>query len=345
MAQELGFTVFAPPGEVEEAERAITSLRPLDMEHEYEVLADFYAGREARDRARLILELSPRWQPDLVVCDEVDFGSMVAAERLGLPHATVLVAASGSFVRPDVVLEPLNSLRAVHGLPPDPEMKMLSRYLVVSPFPPSFRDPAAPPAPNLRTIRPTPITRGNGRSAAPWVPPHSGRPVIYFTLGTVFNTESGDLFQRVLSGLRELPIELVVTVGRDVDPEIFGPQPGNVRIERYVPQAALLPHCDLVINHGGSGSVIGALAHGLPLVVIPMGADQSLNAARCEQLGVGMRLDAMQATPASIRRAVADVLADPGFRVGAERMREEIAALPGPETIVPLLERLAGGTL
>ena len=137
-----------------------------------------------------------------------------------------------------------------------------------------------------------PATDG-AEALLPWLPPSSGRPTVYFTLGTVFNTESGDLFTRVLSGLRELPIEVVVTVGRDVDPAGFGPQPGHIHIERYIPQAALLPHCDLVINHGGSGSVIGALAHGLPLVVIPMGADQSLNATRCAQLGVGVALDAV----------------------------------------------------
>lgn len=73
------------------------------------------------------------WQPDLIVCDEIDFGSMVAAERLGLPYATVLVTAAGSFVRHELVAEPLNALRLEHGLPPDPELAMLSRYLILSP--------------------------------------------------------------------------------------------------------------------------------------------------------------------------------------------------------------------
>jgi MGT family glycosyltransferase len=160
------------------------------------------------------------------------------------------------------------------------------------------------------------------------------------SLGTVFNLESGDLFSRVLSGLRELPVNVVVTVGRQIDPESFGPQPDNVRIERYIPQATLLPHCDLVVNHGGSGSVIGALAHGLPLVVIPMGGDQSLNATRCEELAVAIALDAVQATPRSVREAVATILDNASYRLAAERIRDEIAALPGADEAVPLLERL-----
>ena len=312
------------------------------MEHEYQVLRDFYAGRSARARVSRILELSARWQPHLIVCDEVDFGSMIAAERLGLPHATVLVNASGSFVRPDVVAEPLDALRAEHGLSPDPGLAMPSRHLVLSPFPPSFRDPSCPLPGNALSIRIDATDPVDTAAALPWLSQLSDEPTLYFTLGTVFNMESGDLFSRVLAGLSELPINVIVTVGRELDPDALGPQPDNVHIERYIPQSTLLPHCDLAVNHGGSGSVIGALAHGLPMVVIPMGADQSLNAGRCEHLGVGIVLDAVRATPRSVREAVATILNGTSYRLAAERIRDEIAALPEAGAAVPLLERLIG---
>jgi len=335
-----GFTLLGKSGDTKNAPPTITPLLELDMEREYRVLRDHYAGRWARYQATRVLELSAEWQPDLIVCDEVDFGSMIEAEQLGLPHATVLVIASGSFVRPDVVSEPLDALRAEHALPPDPGLEMPSRHLVLSPFPPSFRDPAYPLPPNTLSIRPEAADPADANAAPTWLSHLSDKPTVYFTLGTVFNLESGDLFTRVLSGLRELPINIIVTVGRQIDPESLGPQPDNVRIERYIPQSTLLPHCDLVVNHGGSGSVIGALAHGLPLVVIPMGGDQSLNAARCEQLGAGIALDAVQATPKSVGDAVAGVLLAPSYRTAAERIRDEIAGLPGPDAAVPLLERL-----
>ena len=137
-----------------------------------------------------------------------------------------------------------------------------------------------------------------------------GAPSIYFTLGTVFNLESGDLFARVLAGLRELPVNLLVTVGREIDPATLGLQPAHVRIERFVSQAEILPHVDLVVSHGGSGSVLGALAHGRPMVVLPMGADQPLNAGRITALGVGRSLDAIEATPDDVREAASSVLAD-----------------------------------
>jgi UDP:flavonoid glycosyltransferase YjiC (YdhE family) len=102
-----------------------------------------------------------------------------------------------------------------------------------------------------------------------------------------------------------------------------------------------LPHCALVVSHGGPGSVIGALAHGLPMVLIPLGADQPYNAARCAELRVARVLDAVEATPETVREAVATVLADSTYRRNAERLRDEIAALPGPAHAVVLLERLA----
>jgi MGT family glycosyltransferase len=216
---------------------------------------------------------------------------------------------------------------------------MLSRYLVLSPAPPSYRDPAFPLPATAHPLRPLVPVAADG-AAPPWITdPH--RALVYFTLGTVFNLESGDLFTRVLTGLRDLPVNVVVTVGHHIDPAEFGPQPANVHIERYIPQAQVLPRCAAVVSHGGSGSVIGALAHGLPSVLIPMGADQPHNAARCAELGVAQVLDAVTATPETVREAVSAVLADPAYRRAAERMRDEIAALPGPGHALTLLERLA----
>jgi MGT family glycosyltransferase len=236
--------------------------------------------------------------------------------------------------------EALNELRAGQGLPPDPELEMLRRYLVLSPFPPSFRDPAYPLPATGHSFRP-PLSPATGDLAPAWLSSLPDRPTVYFTLGTVFNMESGDLFTRVLTGLRDLPINVVVTVGPYLDPLELGPQPANVYIERYIKQALILPHCSLVVSHGGSGSVAGALAYGRPSVLIPMGADQPLNAARCVQLGIAQMLDPIEATPDSVRAAVSEVLAAPSYRQAAERLRDEFAALPGPAHTVRLLERLA----
>ena len=330
--EALGFAAFAAGSDVGLTPKR-RPLADVDVGRDIQAVGSGFARRIARERAADLLPLCAAWKPDLLVCEELDFGAMVVAERLALPHATVLVLATGGFVRPEVVAGPLDEVRAEHGLPPDPQLAMASRHLILSPFPPSFRDPAFPLPATAHAVRL--LARNAARSDA--------TPAVYFTLGTIYNMESGDLFSRVLAALRELPIQVVVTVGRDIDPEELGPQPPHIRIERFVPQAALLPHCHLVVSHAGSGSVMGALAHGLPMVLMPMGADQPLNAARCAALGVAQVLDAVTATPEGMREAVTGVLANPTYRQAAERIRDEIAALPGPEHAIRLLERLATG--
>jgi UDP:flavonoid glycosyltransferase YjiC (YdhE family) len=322
---------------MEERYRAIPDI----AEREALLMREGFAGLYARHRAADVLGVCAAWRPDLLVRDEVDFGSAVAAERLGMPHAVVLVIAAGSLVRHELVAGPLNTLRAEHGLAPDPELAMLGRYLVLSPCPPGYRDPAFPLPATAHAFRPLSPAPTSGEPAPPWVARSSGTPMVYFTLGTAFAARSRELFARVIAGLRELPIKLIVTVGRRLDPADFGPQPANVHIEQYIPQALLLPHCDLVVSHGGSGTVMGALAHGVPLAVIPLNADQPLNAARCVALGVGRALDPRELTPETVREAVAAMLADPTYRRNAERLRDEIAALPGLEYALSLLERLA----
>jgi UDP:flavonoid glycosyltransferase YjiC (YdhE family) len=313
-------------------------LRPVDSAREERDLHERFARRAAHDRAPLAITLCREWRPDLLVCDETDFGAIVAAERLALPYATVLVIAAGSFVRTEVVGPALGELRTRHGLPPDPELEMLRRYLVLAAFPRSYRDPADPLPATAHTFRPSMLEVAGDPPA--WSSVRPGAPTVYFTLGTIFNLECGDLFARVLAGLRELPIQLVATVGHQVDPAEFGSQPPQVHVARYIPQSQVLPYCDLMVSHGGSGSVIGALAHGLPSVLIPMGADQPQNAARCAQLGVAETLDAVEATPETVRTAVAGLLQEATYRRNAERLRDEIAALPPIADSVRLLERL-----
>ena len=339
--EEEGFTAFDAGGASLLAPGVRQPLLLPDAQEEDRAARIARGAARDRERASAVLVLCDEWQPDIVVCDEADLGVVVAAERLGLPYASVQSTASGSVVPSGVVAEQANQLRVEHGLPPDPGLEMLRRYLVLVPFPPRFRDPGSPLPPTAHALRHVVPDLPLDESAFPWLASVSDSELVYVTLGTIFNQESGDLFERIVQGLRDLPVDVVATVGRALDPEVLGPQPPNVHVERYIPQAQLLPHCRLVVSHGGSGSVIGALAHGLPMVVIPIGADQPRNAQRCRDLHVARVLHALEATPDRVRAATSDVLADPTYRLNAEGMRDEIAALPGPDHAVTLLERLA----
>ena len=97
----------------------------------------------------------------------------------------------------------------------------------------------------------------------------------------------------------------------------------------------------MVVSHGGSGSLMGTLEHGLASVLTPLGADQPHNARRAVDLGIAQVLDAAAATPDEIGRAVTAMLADGSARDAALALKNEIDALPPVEATVPLLEQLA----
>ncbi len=318
--------------------------RPLvhvDRVAEERAVRRSFAGRVAATRVPPLRAIAERWRPDLVVRDEMDFAGAVAAERLGLPHAAVMVIAAGGFARPDVVGEPLARLRAEHGLNPDEAVSMLHRYLSIVAAPPSYRDPRGPLPTTAHHVRPAVLEGDRGRRvpARPVAP--QGRLRVYFTLGTVFPQESGDLFARVLAGISSLPVDVLVTVGDEIGPAELGDQPPNVSIEQFLPLADVLAESDVVVSHGGSGTVVAALALGLPQVLLPMGADQPLNADRCTALGIAVALDAMTSTPTEIAGATYMVLSDPSYRANVGPLRDEAASLPDVGHAASLLERLA----
>jgi UDP:flavonoid glycosyltransferase YjiC (YdhE family) len=234
-----GFRAVPSGGATLRQPRRRRALEPSDPERELDVMRRVFAGSVARERAPALLSVIASERPDVVVCDEVDFGAMVAAERLGIPFATVACIASGAFGSDDLLREPLDRLRSEHGLPPDPAVAMRHRHLMLVPIPLALRRRPARPLPaTVRPIRPAPVP-----GASPdWLDDLAG-PVVSVTLGTIFNLESGDLFERILAGLAPLPVEVVATVGRELDPETLGPQHGSVRVEQFVAQDALLPRC------------------------------------------------------------------------------------------------------
>src|SRR5262245_17390297 len=153
--EELGFPFFAAGSDLGLAPQK-RPLAPVDAERETRLFAWGFGERIARERAAALPASLAEWRPDVLVCDETDFGAMLAAEAAGIPAATVLVTASGRFVRPDLVAPFLDPVRAEHGLAADPALAAAHRHLVLSPFPPSLRDPHAswpPVAQAFRSLR------------------------------------------------------------------------------------------------------------------------------------------------------------------------------------------------
>jgi len=160
---------------------------------------------------------------------------------------------------------------------------------------------------------------------------------VYVTLGTVHNQTTG-LIESIVAALGRGAYNLLVTIGEARDPDEFGPQSSTVHIERYVPQGAILPRCDAVVCHGGSGTLIGALAHGLPMLIIPLDADQFWSAKRLSALGAAATLHVPEVNGDSIRAAMHRVLSTPDYRERAAEIQADIAAMPPPIEVARVFE-------
>ena len=148
------------------------------------------------------------------------------------------------------------------------------------------------------------------------------------------------MLETALAGLRELPLNIVVTTGPGSDPARLGPQPPNVLVAAHIPHALLLPRCRLVVSQGGAGVMLGALALGLPQLVLPQGADQPLNAAACRAAGAGLALSPEEVTSEAVRASAERLIAEPGFTSAARGIRAEIEAMPAA---ADLLDGLIAG--
>lgn len=304
-----------------------------------ELGARMFAGIAGPAKVPGLLAAIDGWSPSLVLSDVTDFAGPVAAASAGVAHAAHSLGPAfpldlhrrGAGLAAPMWLE--------HGLAPPPLGGMFATvYLDICPPGLQTAD-LGEVATTVHPLRPVPFDAVAGETLPAWVAELGGRPTVYVTLGTLDNDAPGVL-EAVVVGLRDEPLHVVVTVGPNRDPEELGPQPANVRVERYVPQSLLLPSCDAVVAHGGSSTMLAALAHGLPLVLLPQGANQFANAERCAAVGAGIRLLPPEIEPASVRTAVRAVLEQPGYRRRAREVAGEIERMPPPHDVVPFLENL-----
>lgn len=302
----------------------ITPLQGVDEDAEVAVVGSHFAGVAALRSAGAIEELLQG--ADLVVCDELDFGAMAMAQRAGIPVVVVSVIASGALVRPEGLTTAFYRLSSILGLE-DP-VRPRGDYFVV-PFHPAMRDPRFTAPEDTLWMRP-----GSAMQSQP-----DGSVIA--TLGTEFNTESGDLFPRILDALAQAGVRARVAVGRDLDPNRFGPQPARVKVEQYIDFKAALPCASVVLHHGGSGLLTQSVLAGVPQVVLPMGADQPFNAETVVRLGLGITLDPSDANAATIAAAVTHLAADEGARHRVRSVRSLVLGLPEPSQVVAQIETLS----
>ena len=283
-------------------------------------------------------------------------GLGLGAERAGLPSAAVIhtpyplpadgVPPFGLGLMPgprarDVVLaralrqtfrpgmQALDAARTALGLAPldgpYDQVTRADRVLVLTAPEWDFAG-RAPLPPNVCFCGPAGITVGRGEKDDP--------PLVLASFSTTF-MDQRDLLARAIDALGDLPVRGVVTTGPSVGPGEL-PSRGNVEVRDYVPHAEVLPRARLVVTHAGLGTVHAALAHGVPLVCVPGGRDQSDVAARVVAAGAGLRTGRRR-----LRAAIERALQDPSLAAGARRMADAFARHDGAARAADELEALA----
>jgi UDP:flavonoid glycosyltransferase YjiC (YdhE family) len=300
-------------------------------------VAEVFVKGFARPMLADLLRIIPAWRPDLLIHDAVEFAAPTAGEILGLPHVAynlVLFGYSPTLLD-RLVRDDYAAFRQDQGLPPDPQYREYFRYLYLQHVPECVTPLPASIADRSQLIRPEFPAEGTPPPA--WLAHLADLPTVYVTLGTVYNQTPG-LIETILVALGRGEYNLIVTVGAERDPATFGPWPPPVHIAQYVPQAAVLSRCDAVVCHGGTGTLLGALAHGLPTLIIPLNADHFPSAARLSAFGAAEVLHAPDVSAESVRAAMHRLLATPGYRERSATIQADIAAMPSPTEVAHVLE-------
>lgn len=326
-----GFDLLATEMTITDAVADTLRATGIDMLNKPEPAGAAYvfAGSAVDLSAEQATAMAGDWRPDLLVHEISDHIGPLVAAALGTPASMFGYGPR----RPDeytvAMDEVVASRYADRGLTRVPPI----RYLDICP--PSLNFPDwRPPAPR-QLLRPEAYRQ-------PWAEPQTlpakgERPRALVSFGTVFGRP--EQLSPLVGALVGRDLDVVVTVNDDAGR--FDVDPTRVHVSRFVPLETLLVGVDVMVTHGGAGTTLAALAHGVPLVVLPQGADHPRQAERVVNADAGIALAGDEATPDAVAAAAIRALTDPVIRAGAALVRDEIAAMPSPDDVARAMA--AGG--
>lgn len=292
-----------------------------------------FVGAAAKRAAELV-PWALTWKPDIVVHEQTELAGALAAAHTGARHVVHGLGPMPAHFWESMFAPGIERLCRAWQMPELAQALRFATYLDICP--PSLQPDPEPVWQRIQPMRPVagqPIA-GEELPASFHALPYP--QTIHLTLGTIFH-ESPGVLETAIAGLRELPLNLVVTSGPTPDPARVGSQPPHVLIEPYLPHTQLLPHCRLVVAQGGAGIMLGALAHGLPQLILPQGADQFMNAEICVGTGAALALTPDVYSADAVFSAAERLLAEPDFERAAGGIRAEIDAMPGAADILDVL--------
>jgi UDP:flavonoid glycosyltransferase YjiC (YdhE family) len=268
-----------------------------------------------------VVALARQWRPDLVVQESLAASGALAAAVVGVP---AVLQESNLWDGPELLAVTAAS---------DRMRRVLDRH----------RLDALPTAMTIRTVpssiggdrpgvRMRAVPRSGAGSLPDWLASRGGRPRVLVSRSTIGGPSGGDPGRAVLAAAEAVDAEFVLVRGRP-----RGPLPPNVRTTDWIPLDRALRGADALVHHGGAGSLLQALACGIPQLVVPGAGDRRHNAELVARRGAGLAVPAKRITAAELTRLVTDG----SLRAAAGEVAAEIAALPDPAEVVPQLEALA----
>ncbi|MGH2991751.1 MAG: glycosyltransferase [Solirubrobacterales bacterium] len=322
------------------------------------MISKFFAGIDLRAELAGLREIVESRRPDVILRESWEFGSTLVAEYYEIPIVRVGLALAGvEELTVQLAAEEVDEARRLMALPEDPAGQRLRDSPYFTTMPEALEDPAAVVPERTHRFR-----FGASEAAGPlpgWWPGNDD-PLVYVTFGSVAAGAHlpfyPELYRAAVDALALLPARILVTVGDATrDLAELGELPPNVHVEIWVPHDDVAARADVIVCHGGYGSTLGALAHGAPLVVLPLfSTDQLANGEAAARAGAGFCLDAGWDTRSALglptveaiealHGAVERVLDDPAYRLRAQRVAESMRKLPPIDSSVEVLEEIVAG--
>ena len=349
---------FAPVGDppAEEWMPELERYATLDRETAHaEMVSRFFAGVDLRAELPALRALVERRRPDLLVRESWEFGSTLVSDLYGIPIVRVglgLAVVEDQTI--DLAAPAVDQARTRLGLGPDPAGDRMRETPYFTTIPEELDDPAAEAAGRARRFR---FEAAETTQPLPDWWEGNTDPLVYLTFGSVAAGSHlayfPELYRAAIDVLATLPVRLLVTTG-DASREIeeLGEVPPNVHVETWVRHDDVASEAAAIIGHGGYGTTLGALAHGLPQVVLPLfSADQWANGAAVHRAGAGLCLGGDQKRPVlalpgadvigELGTATTRVIEDGSYRRRAVHIAGSMRSLPPVDTAVDVLVAIA----
>jgi UDP:flavonoid glycosyltransferase YjiC (YdhE family) len=283
-----------------------------------------------------------RWKPNLIINETGAIAAPLAAKKFGIPHVT---HAFGLPMPASTLHSAANEIAPLWQAAgwKVPEFAGLYEHGAIEISAPSLQAACPNPvlAKNLLLQQPSSITASPREhlpdSLCKFLSSRPDLPIVYITFGTLFNKNAS--FMAALNAAAKIDALFVATSGRRDAANPNESLARNVWVGDYVPQSLLLPLCSAVVSHAGSGTLAGAISHGLPQLCLPQGADQFRNADALSKVGAGISLEGESVNESLIAEAIHGIFNDSSFRQNAETLKREIAAMLTPDEVMAQLEK------